>query len=185
MNFFILLMQYIQTFTFADRVKKNMSFNFSLFRQVLSSTLKATSQRSLNLQNFSPLGGFKSAQNIHTTTQSNGQQSEQWLRKLDQALMKNNGFVKRKPSKPSKMFGRPQIRGTVIRIFVKKPMKPNSANVRLSNGKLVVAHIPGEGHTLQEHNQVIVRGGRVSDLAGVHHKIVRGKLDCAAVVKKS
>jgi len=167
-----------------------MSFNFSLFRQVLSSTLKATSQRSLNLQHFSPLGGLKSAQNIHTTTQSSGQQSEQWLRRLDQRLMKNDGFVKRKRRKPSKMFGRPQIRGTVVRLFVKKPMKPNSANrkmakVKLSNEKFIVAHIPGEGHTLQEHNQVMVRGGRVSDLAGVHHKIVRGKLDCAPVVKKS
>jgi len=159
-----------------------MSFNFSHFRQILSSTLKATQQRGFNLQQFLPLGGIKSSQNIHTTTQSNGQQSEHWLRKMDQALMNNNGFMKKKPKRISKMFGRPQIRGVVTRLFVKKPMKPNSANrkcakVRLSNGKTIVAHIPGEGHTLQEHcndiSLVFANSGERSQKKKLFIKILR------------
>ena len=70
-----------------------------------------------------------------------------------------------------------------------KPKKPNSAQrkvarVRLSNGKAVIAYIPGEGHTLQEHSVVLVRGGRVPDLPGVRYKCVRGALDLAGVANR-
>ncbi|XP_033125797.1 28S ribosomal protein S12, mitochondrial-like [Anneissia japonica] len=84
---------------------------------------------------------------------------------------------------------RPQMKGVVLKTLIRKPKKPNSANrkcakVRLSNGKEVIAFIPGEGHTLQEHNIVLVEGGRTQDLPGVKHTIVRGKYDCGHVIKK-
>lgn len=79
--------------------------------------------------------------------------------------------------------------GIVLKVLIRKPRKPNSANrkccrVRLANGVEVIAHIPGEGHNLQEHHSVLVRGGRTKDLPGVHYKIVRGKLDCNFPVKR-
>ncbi|KAM8826613.1 small ribosomal subunit protein uS12m [Synchiropus picturatus] len=86
-------------------------------------------------------------------------------------------------------FGRPQLKAVVLKTMIRKPKKPNSANrkcarVRLSNGKEAVVFIPGEGHNLQEHNVVLVQGGRTQDLPGVKLTVVRGKYDCAHVVKK-
>ena len=80
----------------------------------------------------------------------------------------------------------PQKRGVCTRVFTTTPKKPNSAlrkvaRVRLVNGIEVTAYIPGEGHNLQEHSIVLIRGGRVRDLPGVRYKIVRGAYDCAAV----
>lgn len=80
----------------------------------------------------------------------------------------------------------PQRRGVCLQVKTKTPKKPNSALrkvawVRLSNGHEVIAYIPGEGHNLQEHSIVLVRGGRVKDLPGVRYHIVRGALDCGAV----
>ncbi len=96
----------------------------------------------------------------------------------------------RKPN-PSKsksvaLTGCPQRRGVCLRVFTRTPKKPNSAlrkvaRVRLSNGREVTAYIPGEGHNLQEHSIVLVRGGRVKDLPGVKYHIVRGALDAAGV----
>ena len=80
----------------------------------------------------------------------------------------------------------PQRRGVCTRVYTTTPKKPNSAlrkvaRVKLSNGIEVTAYIPGEGHNLQEHSMVLVRGGRVKDLPGVRYKIVRGALDTQAV----
>ena len=80
----------------------------------------------------------------------------------------------------------PQKRGVCVRVFTQKPKKPNSAlrkvaGVRLTNGNVVVAYIPGEGHTLQEHSSVLIRGGRVKDLPGVRYHIVRGVYDLKGV----
>ncbi len=91
-----------------------------------------------------------------------------------------------KKSKSPALEGNPQKRGVCIRVYTTTPKKPNSAlrkvaKVRLSNGKEVVAYIPGEGHNLQEHSNVLVRGGRVKDLPGVKYHIVRGTLDAAGV----
>jgi small subunit ribosomal protein S12 len=77
-------------------------------------------------------------------------------------------------------------RGICTKVFTTTPKKPNSAlrkvaRVRLSNGKEVTAYIPGEGHNLQEHSVVLIRGGRVKDLPGVRYHIVRGHLDAAGV----
>ncbi len=80
----------------------------------------------------------------------------------------------------------PQRRGVCTRVYTTTPKKPNSAlrkvaRVRLSNGIEVTAYIPGEGHNLQEHSLVLVRGGRVKDLPGVRYHIVRGALDASGV----
>lgn len=82
--------------------------------------------------------------------------------------------------------GSPQRRGVCTKVFTRTPKKPNSAlrkvaRVRLSNGQYVTAYIPGEGHNLQEHSMVLVRGGRVKDLPGVRYHIIRGTLDTAGV----
>ncbi len=89
-------------------------------------------------------------------------------------------------SKSPALEGCPQRRGVCLRVFTQTPKKPNSAlrkvaRVRLSNGNEVTAYIPGEGHNLQEHSLVLVRGGRVKDLPGVKYHIIRGALDAAGV----
>ena len=96
----------------------------------------------------------------------------------------------RKP-KPKKLrtvglAGSPQRRGVCTRVYTVTPKKPNSAlrkvtRVRLSSGAEVTAYIPGEGHNLQEHSIVLVRGGRSKDLPGVRYKVIRGALDAAGV----
>ena len=83
----------------------------------------------------------------------------------------------------------PQKRGVCVRVFTQTPKKPNSAlrkvaRVRLTNGREVNAYIPGEGHNLQEHSVVLVRGGRVKDLPGVRYHIVRGTLDTTGVTDR-
>ena len=84
------------------------------------------------------------------------------------------------------LLGCPQRRGVCLRVSTMTPKKPNSAlrkvaRVRLSNGREVWAYVPGEGHNLQEHSVVLVRGGRVRDLPGVRYHIVRGTLDALGV----
>ncbi len=90
------------------------------------------------------------------------------------------------PGLKAKGLSCPQVRGVCMRVFTKTPRKPNSAlrkvaRVKLSTGAVVNAYIPGEGHNLQEHSVVLVRGGRVKDLPGVKYHIVRGALDTAGV----
>ena len=91
-----------------------------------------------------------------------------------------------KKSKSASLVGCPQKRGVCTRVYTTTPKKPNSAmrkvaRVRLTYGIEVYAYIPGEGHNLQEHSIVLVRGGRVKDLPGVRYHIVRGALDTAGV----
>lgn len=92
-------------------------------------------------------------------------------------------------SKSAALKGQPQARGVCTRVFTTTPKKPNSAlrkvaRVKLSTGIEITAYIPGEGHNLQEHSVVLVRGGRVPDLPGVKYHIVRGTLDAAGVDKR-
>ena len=80
----------------------------------------------------------------------------------------------------------PQKRGICLKVYTQTPKKPNSAlrkvaRVRLTNGMEVTTYIPGEGHTLQEHSSIVIRGGRVKDLPGVRYHIIRGILDCLGV----
>nr|CAG4650693.1 EOG090X0NTZ [Sida crystallina] len=96
--------------------------------------------------------------------------------------------IKKRPSK-NPLGGAPMLKGVILKTLIRKPKKPNSANrkcvlVRLSNGKEMVAYVPGEGHNLQEHNIVLVRVGRVQDLPGVKLKCIRGVYDLNHVIKK-
>lgn len=95
---------------------------------------------------------------------------------------------KRKTKSPA-LKGCPQRRGVCVRVMTVTPKKPNSAlrkvaRVRLTTGIEVTAYIPGEGHNLQEHNNVLVRGGRVKDLPGVRYHIVRGTQDALGVANR-
>ena len=94
-----------------------------------------------------------------------------------------------KKSKSVALNKSPQKRGVCTRVYTTTPKKPNSAmrkvaRVRLTNGKEVNAYIPGEGHNLQEHSIVLVRGGRVKDLPGVRYHTVRGSLDTSGVANR-
>ncbi len=89
-------------------------------------------------------------------------------------------------TKTPALAGSPQKRGVCVRVYTTTPKKPNSAlrkvaRVRLTNGIEVTSYIPGEGHNLQEHSIVLIRGGRVKDLPGVRYHIIRGTLDTAGV----
>jgi len=101
-------------------------------------------------------------------------------------LVRKNRKAKRKFSKAPVLDRCPQKRGVCLQVRTTTPKKPSSAlrkitRVRLSNGKEVTVYIPGEGHTLQEHSIVLVRGGRVRDLPGVRYQVVRGALDALGV----
>ena len=117
---------------------------------------------------------------------------------INQLVRKNRKSKTRKSKSPALNVGlnslkrqatdtnHPQMRGVCTRVGTKTPKKPNSAlrkyaRVRLSNGREVDTYIPGEGHNLQEHSVVLVRGGRVKDLIGVRYHIVRGTLDTQGV----
>ena len=94
-----------------------------------------------------------------------------------------------KKSKSASLVGCPQKRGVCTRVYTTTPKKPNSAmrkvaRVRLTNGIEVNAYIPGEGHNLQEHSVVLIRGGRVKDLPGVRYHILRGNLDTQGVANR-
>ena len=104
---------------------------------------------------------------------------------INQLVRKGREVVKKRNKVPA-LESCPQKRGVCTRVYTTTPKKPNSAmrkvaRVRLTNGKEVNAYIPGEGHNLQEHSIVLIRGGRVKDLPGVRYHIIRGTLDSAGV----
>lgn len=116
---------------------------------------------------------------------------------INQLVRKSRKKPKKKVATPGLKSGyggkrtlsSPQRRGVCTRVYTSTPKKPNSAlrkvaRVRLTNDMEVTAYIPGEGHNLQEHSVVLVRGGRVKDLPGVRYKVIRGTLDTAGVVDR-
>lgn len=103
-----------------------------------------------------------------------------------QQLVRKGRHSKKSKVKTAALKGSPQRRGVCTRVYTTTPNKPNSAlrkvaRVRLTSGIEVSAYIPGEGHNLQEHSMVLVRGGRVRDLPGVRYRIIRGSLDTQGV----
>jgi len=107
---------------------------------------------------------------------------------INQLIRKGRNKILVKSKAPA-MDSCPQKRGVCTRVYTSTPKKPNSAlrkvaRVRLTNGIEVTAYIPGEGHNLQEHSIVLIRGGRVKDLPGVRYHIVRGALDTAGVANR-
>ena len=122
---------------------------------------------------------------------------------VNQLIRKSRRTPKKKSKSPAMQFisntlknrtkiisgGCPQKRGVCVRVYTTTPKKPNSAvrkvaRVRLTNGYEVIAYIPGEGHNLQEHSVVMIRGGRVKDLPGVRYHIIRGVLDSQGVAAR-
>ena len=104
---------------------------------------------------------------------------------IQQLVRKGRNKIEDKSKAPA-LDACPQRRGICVRVYTTTPKKPNSAmrkvaRVRLTNGKEVNAYIPGEGHNLQEHSVVLIRGGRVKDLPGVRYHLIRGALDTAGV----
>jgi len=107
---------------------------------------------------------------------------------VNQLVRKPRTRVREKSNVPA-LQNCPQRRGVCTRVYTTTPKKPNSAlrkvaKVRLTNGYEVIGYIGGEGHNLQEHSVVLIRGGRVKDLPGVRYHIVRGSLDCQGVAKR-
>ena len=104
-------------------------------------------------------------------------------------LVRKGRSTQSKKSKSASLESSPQKRGVCTRVYTTTPKKPNSAmrkvaRVRLSNGHEVTSYIPGEGHNLQEHSVVLIRGGRVKDLPGVRYHILRGNLDTQGVTSR-
>jgi len=104
---------------------------------------------------------------------------------INQLIRQGRREIARRDKAPA-LRGSPQKRGVCTRVYTTTPKKPNSAlrkvaRVRLTNGFEVTSYIPGEGHNLQEHSIVLIRGGRVKDLPGVRYHIIRGTLDAAGV----
>jgi small subunit ribosomal protein S12 len=104
---------------------------------------------------------------------------------VNQLVRKGRHVIKKRTKTPA-LQGCPQRRGVCSRVYTQTPKKPNSAlrkvcRVRLTNGYEVTAYIIGEGHNLQEHSVVLIRGGRVKDLPGVRYKVIRGHLDTGGV----
>jgi len=102
---------------------------------------------------------------------------------INQLVRSGRAAVRSKTASPA-LQSCPQKRGVCVRVYTTTPKKPNSAlrkvaRVRLSNGIEVTTYIPGEGHNLQEHSVVLIRGGRVKDLPGVRYHVVRGALDAS------
>jgi small subunit ribosomal protein S12 len=107
---------------------------------------------------------------------------------INQLVRQGRREVEKKEKAPA-LRGSPQKRGVCTRVYTTTPKKPNSAlrkvaRVRLTNGVEVTSYIPGEGHNLQEHSIVLIRGGRVKDLPGVRYHIIRGTLDAAGVTDR-
>lgn len=104
-------------------------------------------------------------------------------------LVRKPRTVPKKRNKVPALQACPQKRGVCVRVYTTTPKKPNSAlrkvaRVRLTNGYEVTSYIPGEGHNLQEHSVVLIRGGRVKDLPGVRYHIIRGALDTQGIAKR-
>ena len=104
---------------------------------------------------------------------------------INQLIRRGRKAPRKKTTAPA-LMSCPQRRGVCVRVYTSTPKKPNSAlrkiaRVRLTNGMEVTSYIPGEGHNLQEHSLVLIRGGRVKDLPGVRYHVIRGTLDTVGV----
>ena len=138
-----------------------------------------------HVEEFRPAPGHRSGLGAGTQLRTATQEQRFNVPTIEQLVRKGRQTKRRKESTPA-LKGAPQRRGVCTRVFTSTPKKPNSAlrkvaRVRLSSGIEVTAYIPGEGHNLQEHSMVLVRGGRVKDLPGVRYKIIRGTLDTSGV----
>ncbi|KDN48525.1 ribosomal protein S12 [Tilletiaria anomala UBC 951] len=153
--------------------------------QQLALAQRATGLRPMRLRTATPTTWACAAcnQRAFTSTPARQVTLQQCLRGARKA---HRPRVNRVPA----LEGRPFVKGVCSKIFTTKPKKPNSAirkvaRVKLSNGRTVTAYIPGEGHNLQEHSVVLMRGGRVQDVPGVRYHLVRGALDFGGVANRT
>jgi len=128
---------------------------------------------------------FRAALSGRSTQKQKDEHSSGLMPTINQLVRQSRRDVEKKMKAPA-LKANPQKRGVCTRVYTTTPKKPNSAlrkvaRVRLTNGFEVTAYIPGEGHNLQEHSIVLIRGGRVKDLPGVRYHIVRGTLDASGV----
>lgn len=143
--------------------------------------------KSLETRHLTPPGG----PSIFWVCPRTGQQErvdERGMPTINQLVRRGRKRIQKKDKAPA-LKGNPQKRGVCTRVYTTTPKKPNSAlrkvaRVRLQNGFEVTSYIPGEGHNLQEHSIVLIRGGRVKDLPGVRYHIIRGTLDAAGVSER-
>ena len=166
------------------------------FRSLLKTTWKplSSSNSLLTTRNFmtQPAQQSRILSQLRPTTQvftPIQQQQKVGMATLNQVIKKCRK-TKTKLSKAPALEGCYQRKGVCNKVYTTKPKKPNSAvrkvaRVKLTNGKVVTAYIPGEGHNLQEHSVVLVRGGRVPDLPGVRYHLVRGALDLQGVATRT
>jgi small subunit ribosomal protein S12 len=122
------------------------------------------------------------------STVRSSRETNQTMPTISQLVRNGRDVMRRKTDSPA-LKGCPQRRGVCVRVYTTTPKKPNSAlrkvaRVRLTNGMEVTTYIPGEGHNLQEHSVVLIRGGRVKDLPGVRYHIIRGSLDTSGVTNR-
>ncbi|KAF9109976.1 hypothetical protein BGX27_006934 [Mortierella sp. AM989] len=156
-------------------------FNLRSLMAALPSTAAKTAIRT-------PLAMTKPTSAIATLYNQHQQQQIRSMASLNQ-VMRGCRKTFKKDSKSPALDACFQKKGVCVRVFTQKPRKPNSAvrkvaRVKLSNEKVVNAYIPGEGHNLQEHSVVLVRGGRVPDLPGVRYHLVRGAMDLQGVASR-
>lgn len=163
------------------------------FRSLLKTTWKplTSSNSLLATRNFmtQPAQQSRILSQLKPTTFAPIQQQKAGMATLNQVIKKCRK-TKAKLSKTPALEGCYQRKGVCNKVYTTKPKKPNSAvrkvaRVKLTNGKVVTAYIPGEGHNLQEHSVVLVRGGRVPDLPGVRYHLVRGALDLQGVATRT
>jgi len=131
------------------------------------------------------LGSLASSALVASREEARRSQTGNVMPTINQLVRKGRRAVQKKNKSPA-LQKNPQKRGVCTRVYTTTPKKPNSAlrkvaRVRLTNGYEVTAYIPGEGHNLQEHSIVLIRGGRVKDLPGVRYHIIRGTLDASGV----
>ena len=129
--------------------------------------------------------GSNNKENDFAVHQSNFVKVKGFMPTINQLVRKGRAPQKAKSKVPA-MEQNPQKRGVCTRVYTTTPKKPNSAlrkvaKIRLTNGREVISYIPGEGHNLQEHSVVLIRGGRVRDLPGVRYHVLRGVLDTQGV----
>lgn len=141
--------------------------------------------------NVSPITSYMKSINSNVFTYNSPILNQLRYSSLNQ-IQKGTHFdpIKKKLSKSPDLDNNPFKKGVVLRIMILKPKKPNSAlrkcaRVRLTNGNVISALIPGEGHNLQEHHVVLVRGGRVQDVPGVKYHLVRGAFDLVGVANRA
>jgi small subunit ribosomal protein S12 len=139
---------------------------------------------------FSQAGGFRLLTTIEPRSpgEARTEKRKRSMPTINQLIAHGRERPKSRNSVPA-LQGCPQKRGVCTRVYTTTPKKPNSAlrkvaKVRLTNGYEVVSYIPGEGHNLQEHSVVLIRGGRVKDLPGVRYHILRGVLDTQGIAKR-